>query len=311
MSNIAHILFSEEVKKAKKNNIPIVALESTIITHGMPYPENRDTAKMLEDTVRKEGACPATIAILEGEIRVGLNANELDTLANSDKNEMLKVSTKDIPYAIIKKINGGTTVAATMHIANLVGIQVFATGGIGGVHRGAETSFDISADLEELARTPVAVVCAGAKSILDLSLTMEYLETKSIPVIGYQTNVLPAFYTRKSDCELDLSLDSPQEIAQFLETKWKLGEHIQKTGVVIANPIPEEHSLEKNYIDSIVEEALECCEDEEIRGKEITPYILAYIAEATDNISLDANIELVKNNALLAAKIVVEHKSLG
>ncbi len=310
------IHYSHEVKRAYDEKKAIVALESTIITHGMPYPENRDTAVLLEETIRANGATPATIAIIDGTIRVGLSAEELDNVAKQDSNTMLKVSTKDIPFALVQKRSGGTTVAATMYIAHLAGISVFATGGIGGVHRGAETSFDISADLDELSKTPVAVVCAGAKSILDLRLTLEYLETKAVPVIGYKTEVLPAFYTRNSNFNLDMSLDTVEKIAKFLAIKWSLvssreyGEVSGHTGVVIANPIPEEYSMDESYIHTVVEEALQQCSLKGIVGKATTPFLLSYIAERTEKKSLFSNIQLVKNNALLGAKIAAEYTKI-
>ena len=310
------IHYSHEVQKAHEQKRAIVALESTIITHGMPYPENKNTAILLEETIRENGAVPATIAIINGTVCVGLSAEDLDDIAKQDSRTMLKVSTKDIPYAIVQGRSGGTTVAATMNIAHRAGISVFATGGIGGVHRGAETSFDISADLDELSKTPVAVVCAGAKSILDLRLTLEYLETKAVPVIGYQTTVLPAFYTRSSIFDLDICLDTVEQIAKFLSVQWNFFDNKElhysskHTGLVIANPIPEEYSMEEAYINTIVEEALQQCSLKGIVGKATTPFLLAYIAERTEKKSLFSNIQLVKNNALLGAKIAVEYAKL-
>lgn len=299
-----HISYSTEAKKAIEQGQAIVALESTIISHGMPYPENKDTAFLLEDILRQQGVCPATIAIVDGTIKIGLSNQEIEYLALEKKSKVLKISTKDIPYCLVTKKSGACTVAATMHLAQLAGIRIFATGGIGGVHRGAEHTFDISADMDELAKNPVAVVCAGAKSILDLGLTLEYLETKSVPVIGYQTTMLPAFYTRISDHTLDISLDSPKQIADFIKAKWELHSN---TGVVITNPIPEQYSLDTKYINGIVEEALATCNTQKIQGKKITPFLLSYIAEHTEKKSLFSNIELVKNNTNLAAKIALEY----
>jgi len=300
--NIRNVLiFSEEVAKAMEEKRPIVALESTIISHGMPYPQNVQTAKEVEQVIRDNGAVPATIAILDGNIKIGLNDEELEFLGTS--NEIEKVSRRDLPYIVAMKKHGATTVAATMICAHMAGIQVFATGGIGGVHRGAEQTMDISADLQELAQTNVAVVCAGAKSILDLGLTLEYLETHGVPVIGYQTKTLPAFYSRTSPFAVDYRLDTPEDIAKFIETKWALG---LNGGIVIANPVPEMHALEESYIHSVIEAALQEAEEKQITGKAVTPFLLDKVKTLTGGKSLEANIALVKNNAALAANIATK-----
>ncbi|MED3664965.1 pseudouridine-5'-phosphate glycosidase [Geobacillus stearothermophilus] len=295
------LVFSEEVAQAKAEKKPIVALESTIISHGMPYPENVQTAKDVERIIRDRGAVPATIAIIDGKIKIGLTDDELELLGTS--RDVEKVSRRDLPYVVAMKKHGATTVAGTMICAQMAGIRVFATGGIGGVHRGAEQTMDISADLQELSRTNVAVVCAGAKSILDLGLTLEYLETHGVPVIGYQTDVLPAFYSRTSPFRVDYRLDSVEEIAQFLETKWKLG---LNGGVVIANPVPKEDELEESYITAIIEQALNEAEKQHITGKAVTPFLLDRVKTLTGGKSLQANIALVKNNAALAADLARE-----
>ena len=289
----------KEVLEALEEGSAVVALESTIISHGMPYPENYEMAKKVEDLIRKEGAVPATIAIINGVIKVGLEEDELLHLARSEG--VLKVSKRDFGYCISQGLTGATTVSGTMIIADMVGIEVFATGGIGGVHREANTTFDISRDLEELANLNVAVVCAGAKSILDLGLTLEYLETKGVEVIGYKTNKLPAFFTSSSEFDVTYRLDSPKEIAKAIDSKahylW---------GIVVANPIPEEHSLDPKLISETIEKAIEEAKEHNIKGKETTPYLLAKIKELTGNKSLEANLELVYNNAILAARIAVE-----
>ncbi|MGB9858010.1 MAG: pseudouridine-5'-phosphate glycosidase [Dictyoglomus sp.] len=296
---------SLEVKKAMESKMPIVALESTIITHGMPYPENLETAEEVEDIIRKEGAIPATIAIIEGRIKIGLNKEELKFLAES-KN-VLKAGRKDLPVVVAKELSAGTTVSATMFCAYLSGIKIFVTGGIGGVHRGGERTFDISADLQELAKTDVAVVCAGAKAILDLRLTLEYLETYGVPVIGFRTEEFPAFYTRESGLKVDYVANSVEEVARIIKTKWDLGLH---GGILIANPIPEEHALDKDYINKIINDAIKEAEELDIKGKEVTPFLLNKISSLTGKKSLMANIELVKNNARLGAKIAIELNKL-
>lgn len=293
--------FSKEVLEAKKNNLPVVALESTIISHGMPYPQNVETAKEVEDIIRKNGAVPATIAIIEGKIKIGLTEDEIEFLAKSDNIE--KASRRDLPYLIAGKKNGATTVAATMICAELAGIKVFVTGGIGGVHREAEHTMDISADLQELAKTSVAVVCAGAKSILDIGLTLEYLETYGVPVVGYGTKSLPAFYTRTSPFEVNFSVETPKEAADMIQTKWALG---LDGGVVIANPIPEKDALDEKYITEIIEKSLREAKDNHITGKKVTPFLLSRVKELTEGTSLVANIALVKNNAEVGSRIAVE-----
>lgn len=293
--------YSSEVLEAKKNNKAIVALESTIISHGMPYPQNVETAKEVEDIIRKNGAVPATIAIIDGKIKIGLSDDEIEFLAKSDYIE--KASRRDLPYLIANKKNGATTVAATMICAELAGIEVFVTGGIGGVHREAERTMDISADLQELAQTSVAVVCAGAKSILDIGLTLEYLETFGVPVVGYGTETLPAFYTRTSEFNVNFTVDEPQLAADMIRTKWELG---LKGGVVIANPIPENDAMEESYITNIIETALNEAKENGISGKNVTPFLLSKVKELTEGTSLTANIALVKNNAEVGSRIAVE-----
>lgn len=299
------ISYSKEVQQALDNNQPIVALESTIISHGMPYPQNVETARIVEQIIRDNGAVPATIAIMDGEIKIGLSDSELELLGNSP--DVAKVSRRDFGQLIATKKIGATTVAATMICAELAGIRVFATGGIGGVHRGAETTMDISADLEELATTGVAVVCAGAKSILDIGLTLEYLETKGVPVIGYQTDKMPAFYTRSSEFDLTFRADDVETMARTLKAKWDLG---LKGGAVIANPIPEEHALEESFISGIIEQAMQEAEDKGIAGKEVTPFLLGKVKELTEGTSLVANIELVKYNAQVGAQLAVAYNKL-
>ena len=290
---------SPEVAAALANNQPVVALESTIISHGMPWPQNAETAKKVEQIIRDNGAVPATIAILDGRLKAGLSHDEIDTLGQAGLS-VIKCSRRDLPFVVATKQHGATTVAATMIVAAMAGINVFATGGIGGVHRGAQTSFDISADLQELAKTNVAVVCAGAKSILDLGLTREYLETQGVPVLGYNTDTLPAFYTRESDYTVDYNLTSATQIADFLKAKWDMK---LAGGVVVTNPIPHEFAMDKNAIDKAVEQALAESVEQNIGGKESTPFLLARVAELTGGNSLASNIELVFNNAKLAAKI--------
>lgn len=298
-----YLEISSEIKKALLNNLPIVALESTIISHGMPYPQNKETALQVERIVRDNGAIPATIALINGKIKVGLNESEIDYLAKSG-HQIIKASRRDLPYLLSQKIDGATTVASTMIAANLAGIRVFATGGIGGVHRGASESFDISADLQELANTNVAVVCAGIKAILDLGLTLEYLETFGIPVLGYQTDELPAFYTQKSGFKVNYKMESASEIAQLLKTKWELK---LKGGVIIANPIPKNKELDFNLMKDAIDKALIEERKMGIKGKDSTPFLLGKVKELTEGLSLDANIELVYNNAKLAAQIACKY----
>jgi pseudouridine-5'-phosphate glycosidase len=297
-----YIEYSKEVQKALDNNQPIVALESTIISHGMPYPANVKTALECEQIVRDNGSVPATIAIINGKLKIGLSHEEIDFLGKQGT-KIHKTSRRDIAYNVANNINGATTVSATMFIAALGGIKVFATGGIGGVHRNAEVTFDISADLEELAITNVTVVCAGAKSILDIGLTLEYLETKGVPVLGYQTKSLPMFYTRESDFEANFRVDSPLEIAKMIHIKSDLN---LQGGMLVANPIPEEYSMDKETINKAITEALQEMDSLGIKGKETTPYLLGKIVELTKGDSLASNIQLVYNNCKLASLIAKE-----
>ncbi len=303
MKNLnAYLDVSPEVAAALAENRPVVALESTIISHGMPYPQNVETALHVESIVREQGAVPATVAVINGRLRAGLTPEEIDYLGRKGR-EVIKVSRRDLPVVVARGLDGATTVASTMIIAALAGIEVFATGGIGGVHRGAETTMDISADLEELAMTPVMVVCAGAKSILDLGLTLEYLETKGVPVLGYGTAELPAFYTRQSGFGVDYRVDTPAELASIWNAKRGMG---LAGGALVANPIPEEFSMDKATIDKAIGQALAECAEQGIHGKETTPFLLARIAEITGNDSLDSNIQLVFNNVALGAHISKE-----
>jgi len=302
-----YLEISKEVQEALVKGEAVVALESTIISHGMPYPQNVETALQVEEIVRKNGAIPATIAILNGKLKVGLSKDEIDYLGKKGL-ECTKASRRDIPFILAKGLDGATTVASTMIIAQMAGIKVFATGGIGGVHRGAETTMDISADLEELGQTNVAVICAGAKSILDIGLTLEYLETKGVPVIGYQTSELPAFYTRKSGFGVDYKVDTALELAQALKAKWDLG---LKGGVVVANPIPEEFQMDYDTITNAINNALAELEEKGIKGKESTPFLLGKVKEITGGNSLVANIELVYNNARLGAELAKEYAKLN
>lgn len=287
-----------EVQKAVASGQPVVALESTIISHGMPYPKNIEMAKNVSKIIRDNGAIPATIAIIDGILKVGLTEEEIELLGTS-KN-VVKASRRDLPFIISKKLTGATTVATTMILADLAGVRVFATGGIGGVHRGAETTFDISADLQELANTNVAVICAGAKSILDIGLTLEYLETNGVPVIGFGTDEMPAFYTRKSGFGVDYRVDSSMEVAQALKAKWDLN---LKGGMVIGNPIPEEFEMDYDTINNAIESALKEADEKNIGGKNVTPFLLDKVKTITAGKSLESNIELVYNNAKVAAQI--------
>ena len=295
-----YIVYSEEVQQAKEKGLPVVALESTIISHGMPYPQNVQTAREVEQIIRENGAVPATIALIDGKIKIGLSDEELEMFGNAS--DVAKASRRDIGYLLATKKIGATTVAATMICAELAGIELFVTGGIGGVHRGAETTMDISADLEELSMTNVAVVCAGAKSILDIGLTLEYLETKGVPVIGYATDVLPAFYTRESEFAVNFRADAPEEVAAMMRAKWDLG---LRGGAVIANPIPEADAMEASFINGIIQQALAEAEEQGIAGKNVTPFLLGKVKELTEGKSLDANIALVKHNAKIGAGIAV------
>ena len=287
-----------EVSAALQQGKPVVALESTIISHGMPYPKNVETALLVEQTIRENGAVPATIAVIGGRLKAGLSRDEIEYLGKTGRG-VAKASRRDLPALVARGADGATTVATTMIIAHLAGIRIFATGGIGGVHRGAETTMDISADLEELAHTPVMVVCAGAKSILDLGLTLEYLETKGVPVIGYGTDELPAFYTRRSGFGVDYRVDSPEELAAFYAAQRGLD---YPGGMLVTNPIPEEYAMDKDVIDAAIEQALASAKADGIHGKETTPYLLAKVVELTGGESLESNIQLVLNNAAVAAR---------
>lgn len=289
---------SPEVQQALAEGRPVVALESTIISHGMPYPKNVETAMLVEQTIRDNGAVPATIAILGGRLKAGLSPEEIEYLGKSGR-AVAKVSRRDLPMIVARGADGATTVTTTMMIAHMAGISVFATGGIGGVHRGAETTMDISADLEELAQTPVMVVCAGAKAILDLGLTLEYLETKGVPVIGYGTDELPAFYTRESGLGVDARVDTPEELAAMFTAQRGMG---LKTGMLVTNPIPAEYAMDKAAIDAAIEQALRELREQGVHGKETTPFLLARVVELTGGDSLESNIQLVLNNARLASK---------
>jgi len=292
-----------DVADALQAGKPVVALESTIISHGMPYPKNVETAAAVENIVREAGATPATIAILNGRLKVGLSVDEIRHLGKQGT-EVIKCSRRDLPFVIARKEDGATTVAATMIIAAMAGIRVFATGGIGGVHRGVQETLDISADLEELGRTSVAVVCAGIKSVLDIGRTLEYLETRGVPVVGFGTDTLPAFYTRESGFGVDYRVDTAADVAAAMNIKWDMG---LEGGMVIAVPIPEEHALDRDEIDGVIDEAITEMQRQDITGKDTTPFLLARIAERTGGRSLEANIQLVKNNVRIAAEIAVEY----
>jgi len=293
--------FKDEVRETLEEGKPVVALESTLISHGFPYPENLEVAQEMEEIIRGYGVVPATIAIVKGKIKVGLTRGELEFMATSK--DILKASRRDLAVIVAKGLNGATTVASTMMVAERAGIKVFATGGIGGVHRGAEKTFDISADLQELARTPVAVVCSGAKAILDLPLTLEYLETMGVPIIGFRTDEFPAFYCRESRLKVDYVVNDEVEAAKIIRAMEDLG---LKGGMIIANPVPEEYALSMEYMNEKIEEAVRAAEKEGVKGKKLTPYLLNKIKELTGGKSLKANIELVKNNARVAAKIACE-----
>ena len=293
---------SPEVRQALAEGKPVVALESTIISHGMPYPKNVETALLVEKTIRENGAVPATIAIIGGRLKAGLSPDEIEYLGKAGP-KVATASRRHLAAIVARGADGATTVTTTMIIAHMAGIKVFATGGIGGVHRGAEVTMDISADLEELGSTPVMVVCAGAKSILDLGLTLEYLETKGVPVIGYGTDELPAFYTRRSGFGVDYRVDSPEELATMVKAHLALG---MKGGMLVTNPIPEEYAMDKAVIDAAIEQALSDAKAAGIHGKETTPFLLAKVVELTGGDSLESNIRLVLNNATVAAKTAVE-----
>ena len=297
-----YLQLSPRVAEALEAGRPVIALESTIISHGMPYPQNVETALRCEATAREWGAEPATVAVIGGKLCAGLTEKQIDYLGR-EGTKVTKASRRDLPILVSKGADGATTVAATMIVAALAGIRVFATGGIGGVHRGAETTMDISADLEELARTPVAVVCAGAKSILDLGLTLEYLETKGVPVLGYRTGELPAFYTPHSGFSVDYRVDSPEEIAGYIRAQREMD---YPGGMLITNPIPEEYAMPADVIQSAIEQALREAAERQVKGKAITPFLLARVCELTGGESLASNIQLVLNNVRLAARIAAE-----
>ena len=294
------------VAQALAEGKPVVALESTIISHGMPYPQNVETALKVEEIIRQNGAVPATIAILGGRLKAGLSPAEIEYLGKQGQ-KVTKASRRDLSVLVAQGADGATTVATTMMIAHMAGIKLFATGGIGGVHRGAETTMDISADLEELGQTDVMVVCAGAKAILDLKLTLEYLETKGVPVLGYQTQELPAFYTRTSGLKVDYQVDSPEMLAKILKTQHDLGLH---GGMLVTNPIPEQYSMDADAINAVIDQAIAEAQEKGIHGKETTPFLLAKVKEITGGDSLEANIQLVFNNAKLAAQTAAAYAKL-
>ena len=295
-----HLTFTPSVSAALSEGKPIVALESTIISHGMSYPQNVETALLVEAAVRENGAIPATIAIIDGKMRVGLSNDEIERLGKEGL-KVPKVSRRDLPISLAMGKNGATTVASTMIIAAYAGINIFATGGIGGVHRGAGLTFDISADLQELANTNVAVVCSGAKSILDIALTLEYLETHGVPVLGFQTTYFPAFFTRQSGFMVDYCVENEQDIAKMLRTKWDIAP--LSGGVVIANPVPAAFEADQKVIDKAIKKAIDYADEQGIKGKAITPFLLAEIERRTEGVSLKTNIQLILNNAALAARI--------
>lgn len=300
------IRLGKHIEEAIQKNLPIVALESTIISHGMPYPENVETAILCEQMVRDNGAVPATIAIIEGEAVVGLSLEEIEHIGKLGE-QVVKVSRRDIPYVMAKKLNGATTVSATMILAGMANIHVFATGGIGGVHRKAEVTMDISTDLDELGRTNVCVVCAGAKAILDLEKTLEYLETKGVLVLGYQTNKLPAFYTKTSPYDVNYRVDDPKEIAEVLKNKWDME---IDGGVLVTNPVPDEFSLDEDIMNQAISDALIEMDKLGITGKKVTPFLLSKIKDITKGESLKSNIKLVLNNCKLASLIACEYNKL-
>ncbi len=297
-----YVVVSEEVKAALANNQPVVALESTIISHGMPYPQNVETALNVEQVIRDNGAIPATIAIIGGELKVGLSTEEIEYLGKKGL-DVIKCSRRDLPIVVAKGLDGATTVATTMIIANMAGVKVFATGGVGGVHRGASETFDISADLMELAQTEVTVVCAGIKSILDIGLTLEYLETQGVTVLGYESDRLPAFYLRDSGFGVDARVDSGKEVADMMKAKWNMN---LRGGFVVGNPVPEEYEENREQITSAIEQALRELKEKGIKGKDSTPFLLARVKDLTGGDSLETNIRLVYNNAKVAAGIAVE-----
>jgi len=300
-----YLSITPEIQNAIANNLPIVALESTILSHGMPYPENLEFAHKVEEIVRSEGAIPATMAIIDGKLKVGLNDEEL--LLMCEAKNIAKASRRDVPVYLTTKQTAATTVATTMLIADLAGIRVFATGGIGGVHRGAQETMDISADLQEFANTDVCVVSAGCKSILDIGLTLEYLETFGVPVLGYQTDNFPAFYCEESGYKVDYNVPDAATVAQILRKKWDLN---MKGGVLVGNPIPHEYSMDHKVIDEVIEKALKMAKENNIHGKDTTPFLLATIKDLTGGDSLASNLQLAYNNARVASKIAVEFAKL-
>ena len=301
-----YLSVSPEIEKALAEGKPVVALESTILSHGMPYPENVEFSHKVEEIVRAEGAIPATTAIIGGKLKVGLTAEELEIMCRADG--VGKVSRRDVAVYLATGRTGATTVATTMMIAEMAGIKVFATGGIGGVHRGAETTMDISADLQELAHTNVAVICAGAKSLLDIPKTLEYLETMGVPVLGMGTEDFPAFYCRKSGCKVDAKVDTPAEMASILKTKWDLG---LNGGVVIGNPIPEQYELDYDEMEKVIKRALDAAKKAGIHGKDTTPFLLAHIKDYTEGVSFASNLQLAYNNARVASRVAIELAKLG
>lgn len=300
-----YLCITEEVKAALEAKRPVVALESTILSHGMPYPENLEFSHKVEEIIRAEGAIPATTAIIGGKLRVGLTAEELEIMCRAEN--VAKVSRRDVAICLATGQTGATTVATTMMLAEMAGIRFFATGGIGGVHRGAETTMDISADLQELANTPVAVICAGAKSLLDIGLTLEYLETMGVPVIGLRTDDFPAFYCRKSGFGVDYNAPDEETVAKVMKAKWDLG---LKGGSVIANPIPKEYELDYDEMEAVINKTLKAAQEEGIHGKATTPFLLAHIKEFTDGVSLASNLQLAYHNAKEAAKIAVAYSKM-
>ena len=300
-----YLSITPEIEEALKNGTPVVALESTILSHGMPYPENLEFAHKVEEVIRAEGAIPATMAVIGGKLKVGLNSEELEIMCRAEN--VGKMSRRDILVYLATGKTGATTVATTMLIASLAGIRVFATGGIGGVHRGGENTMDISADLQEFANTPVAVVTAGAKQILDIGRTLEYLETFGVPVLGFRTDEFPAFYCRTSGYKLDYCCQDEEEVAKIMNTKWELG---MKGGLVIGNPIPEEYALDFNEMEEVINNAIKLAEEKHIRGKNITPFLLATIKDMTKGVAFASNVQLALNNAKIAARIAVKYQEL-
>ena len=301
----AYMDVTPEIEEAVRTGKPVVALESTILSHGMPYPENLSFAREVEKIIREQGAIPATMAIIDGRLKCGLTEDELVRMCEAKG--VLKVSRRDLPIVVAQKLTGATTVATTMILANMAGIHVFATGGIGGVHRRGEVTMDVSADLQELAHTPVAVVCAGAKSILDLGLTLEYLETQGVPVLGLRTDELPAFYCRTSGFKLDYNCQDEETVAKIMKTKWDVG---LKGGAVVGNPIPEQYAMDPDYMNKIIDQAVAQANAEHIHGKAITPFLLAHIKDMTGGSSFAANLELAYNNARACSKIACAYAKL-